>query len=210
MPVLDDQGRLFGRLNLIDAIVLCLVVGLVPVAYGAYRLFRTPTPVILSVTATAGTATITGRDFRPYLRVQIGTVSTKAAIESPERMYVTLPQLAPGAYDVVLFEEGLELARAPGALTVPPLPPLTPIRVTVWAALPPPLVTAYQQAGVSVKFEATNPLTQTVWCRVTVTVPARQQGTVWVTPDGQRLLIGQPLAVSDPVAVNGTILTVQP
>ena len=42
MSLVDDRGRVGGSINLIDAIVVVLIVVLVPLAYGAYLLFRTP------------------------------------------------------------------------------------------------------------------------------------------------------------------------
>ena len=50
MTVLDDRGRLFGRVNLVDALGLGFVILLIPIAYGTWLLFR-PKPVhITSVT----------------------------------------------------------------------------------------------------------------------------------------------------------------
>ena len=50
MAMVDERGRLFGRWNLLDLAVLILLVGLIPMAYGAYALFHDRPPVILSVT----------------------------------------------------------------------------------------------------------------------------------------------------------------
>ena len=49
MTIVDRDGRLFGRLNLLDAILMVLAFGLVPLGYGAYVLFRTPTPRLMAV-----------------------------------------------------------------------------------------------------------------------------------------------------------------
>jgi hypothetical protein len=43
VTVLDDRGRLFGRVNLVDALVVGFIVLLIPVAYGTWLLFR-PSP----------------------------------------------------------------------------------------------------------------------------------------------------------------------
>ena len=40
MPVLDERGRLFGKINLIDAVVVVLALGLIPLAYGAFCFFE--------------------------------------------------------------------------------------------------------------------------------------------------------------------------
>ena len=49
MALVDEQGRLFGRVNLLDAILAVCILGLVPLAYGAYVLFRTPEPRLTAV-----------------------------------------------------------------------------------------------------------------------------------------------------------------
>src|SRR6185295_13855340 len=49
MPMIDDRGRVLGRVNLIDAAFVLLLVAAVPVAYGAYLLFRDPTPRLTNV-----------------------------------------------------------------------------------------------------------------------------------------------------------------
>jgi hypothetical protein len=46
MPLVDERGRLFGRINLIDAGVGVLILLLIPLGYAAYRLSRTPIPSI--------------------------------------------------------------------------------------------------------------------------------------------------------------------
>ena len=50
MKVIDDRGRLFGRVNLFDAAIAAFVVVLIPLAYGTFLLFRAPAPRITSVT----------------------------------------------------------------------------------------------------------------------------------------------------------------
>ena len=139
MPVIDDRGRLFGKLNLIDAIVVFVALGLIPLTYGAFLLFRVPVPTISSVLpaqVTEGepaTLQITGEDLRPFLRAQIGTFpSTTIMIQSPTLAEIKVPQMPPGSYDLVLFDEGQELVRVPDALTIVPLP------VTPPPAPPPP------------------------------------------------------------------------
>ena len=47
MTVLDDRGRLGGRLNIVDAVIAILLLVLIPVAYGAFLLFRSPAPAIV-------------------------------------------------------------------------------------------------------------------------------------------------------------------
>ena len=42
MALVDDRGRVFGRFNPVDVFMFALVVVMIPIAYGAYALFRTP------------------------------------------------------------------------------------------------------------------------------------------------------------------------
>lgn len=125
MPLIDDRGRLFGKLNLIDAIVVFVVLLLIPLAYGAFLLFRVPEPTITSITPAqvteneTGSLQITGNDLRPFLRAKIGMVDAPFFVQSPTLGEIKLPpKLAPGAYDIVLMDEGQELVRKGGALTV--------------------------------------------------------------------------------------------
>ncbi len=133
MPVIDDRGRLFGKVNLIDALVGLLVLGLIPLAYGALLLFRVPAPKITSITPTefvehqTVTLQITGEEIRPFLRAQLGSQQAEAfLVQSPGRAEIKLPDLAAGTYDLVLFDEAQELLRVPNALTVIPEPPPPP------------------------------------------------------------------------------------
>lgn len=128
MPLIDDQGRVFGKINLIDAIVVALVVGLVPVAYAAYQLFRVPVPVIGAVTPSRivekqpATVQLTGTDLRPFLRAWFGTYESAGfLVQSPTQAEIKVPATLPlGTYDLILYDEGQELVRAPGVLTVAP------------------------------------------------------------------------------------------
>ena len=47
--MIDERGRLFGRLNIVDAAIGALVLLLLPAAYGAYVLFRAPVPKLTAV-----------------------------------------------------------------------------------------------------------------------------------------------------------------
>jgi hypothetical protein len=125
MAVIDREGRLFGRINLIDAMVGVAIAGLVPLGFGAYLLFRTPRPSIASVEPARidpdrpVTLRVSGSDLRPYLRARLGTIDASAfLIESPSAADVKFPALVPGRYDFILLDEGRELARKPGAVTV--------------------------------------------------------------------------------------------
>ncbi len=126
MAVLDDRGRLFGRVNLVDAAAVLLVLALIPLGYVAWMLFRTPPPVVESVlpaVVSAGVANqrveLRGRRLRPFLRADVGDAPATYVFQSPERAEVVLPSLSPGSYDLRFFD-ATEIARFPGMVTVKP------------------------------------------------------------------------------------------
>src|SRR5689334_13912913 len=125
MSVVDERGRLFGRFNLIDASVVIILVLLLPIGYAAYALFRPPA---IRVTAVTPSTVIKGRDMRvrltgehlrPYLRAEVGrTQPTRFLIMTPTEAEVTLPDLNPGTYDLVLFDETEQVALVKNAVTI--------------------------------------------------------------------------------------------
>ena len=134
MPLIDDRGRVFGRLNLIDAIAVAFVLVLLPLAYGTYLLFRPSAPRIESVTRAevtreerriaggvllAAKLKVRGSGFNPMLRAEIGgTHAMGFVFESPNSADVLVGPIAPGTHDLVLFDGVQEVARAPGAVTI--------------------------------------------------------------------------------------------
>ena len=132
MQVLDDHGRLFGRINIIDAAVLFVACLMIPLAYGAYLLFSTPPARIISIEpahASQGLSQITirGEHLRPYLRVGIGKQEAALLFENAALGILPLPRLDPGSYDVVLYDESQELQRLVGGLVIEaPVPPAVP------------------------------------------------------------------------------------
>jgi hypothetical protein len=129
MPIVDANGRLFGRLNLIDALVLVLVVGMIPLAYGAYGLFRTPAPQLVAVepnTLVSGPnlrVSIRGEHLRPYMRVSFNDTQGNSFIfRNTSEALVDLNPMPPGVYDVVLYDNAQERARLPQAFTLKPTP----------------------------------------------------------------------------------------
>ncbi len=128
MPIVDDRGRLAGRLNLVDAIVALVVVVLIPMAYGAYLLFQTPQPKLLGIDPAKLypgpnlRIAITGKNLRPFMRVSFDNVQGRTfQIGSTKSASVDLPDLGPGTYDVVLYDYMQEVDRLPKALTILPL-----------------------------------------------------------------------------------------
>lgn len=145
--LIDDRGRLFGKLNIIDAFVGLVVLGLIPMVYLAVLLFRVPNPQIATLTPATVSAyepivvEVTGVDLRPYLHARVGTSEVPFFLETPTRGELKVPALSPGRYDVALYDEAVELVLKPLALTVStPLPspepePVVARRATVRALL---------------------------------------------------------------------------
>ena len=136
MPLIDERGRVFGKINLIDGLVGFVVLLLIPLAYGAYVLFRTPDPTITSIEPSVVTEgetlalKLSGENLRPYLKASIGnTQSPGFLVQSPTEGAIKLPTLVAGTYDVVLYDEVLEIARMRSALTVAPPKKSPPVRV---------------------------------------------------------------------------------
>ena len=121
--LLDGEGRLFGRLNLVDAAALLVVCLLIPLGYGAYLLFRPPQARILAVepvTVPEGTreVKVRGEGLRPYLRMTVDQTAATFLFANSDEGVLLLPVLPPGSYDVVLMDEGTEIARLRDGLVV--------------------------------------------------------------------------------------------
>ena len=107
MSIVDDRGRVGGRFNLIDGIVAAVILVLIPVAYGAYLLFRTPPPELMSIEPARLyqgknlRLIVNGVNLRPFMRVTFNTIQGRTfLIGSTTNAQVDLPDLAPGTYDV--------------------------------------------------------------------------------------------------------------
>jgi len=129
MPIIDERGRVFGRLNLVDAAVGLLLLALLPAAYGSYLLFKAPPPRLTSVIPSSlrpGPGVqieVRGENFRPYMRVSFNDVQGRSFLfYNPVSAFVQLPDLPPGKYDVVLYDYMQEVSRLPGAFTSEPKP----------------------------------------------------------------------------------------
>jgi hypothetical protein len=138
VTVLDDRGRLFGRLNLVDALVLGFCLLLIPIAYGTWLLFHPRKVQITSVTRVtmtkeeqrianplraAAKLKVKGSGFSPMLRAWVGPEpSLGFTFEDPKSADVIVGPMPPGAYDVALYDGGLEVARAPRAYVIPARP----------------------------------------------------------------------------------------
>jgi hypothetical protein len=130
MSVIDERGRVFGRINVVDALVLAFVGMLVPLAYASYLLFRSPPATLSSVEPKAmvmapnARVRIEGTNLRPFMRVSFNDAQGRTfLIGSTTSAEIDLPDLAPGTYDVVLYDYAQELSRLSQAFTIlPPVP----------------------------------------------------------------------------------------
>lgn len=124
MAIVDNRGRLFGRFNVIDAAVVIVLVGLIPLIYGAWVLFRRPQPAVESISPTRLGPHITrvqikGRNLRPFLRISFNEHQGKTfAFIDENTADIDLPELPPGSYDVILYDVAREISRLPGAVAV--------------------------------------------------------------------------------------------
>jgi hypothetical protein len=148
MALIDERGYLFGRVNPIDAALVFVLLWCIPLGYGAYRLFRTPMPEIVSltgptlVTGTEMTLKLEGRNLRPFLRASAGATEARLLVESPTRADVVIPAgTPPGTYDLIIYDLAQELTRRKDAIVVtapvvaaPPAPPSTTVDVEVLGA----------------------------------------------------------------------------
>src|ERR1044072_3324267 len=124
MAIVDDRGRVSGRFNAVDVFVFALVVVMIPIAYGPYALFRTPPAKLRGVEPKQFTVgpnlrvRVNGTNLRPFMRVSFNTTQGRTfMIGSTETAEVELPDLEPGADDVVLYDHAQDDDRMPRART---------------------------------------------------------------------------------------------
>lgn len=140
MPMLDDRGRLFGRINLVDSAVLLAALLLLPLGVATYRVFRMPPPEIVKIDPAAlringdRRLRVEGRNLRPYLRAFVTPAGQPVAfvdipanpneaeflVERPDRAEVRLQMLGLGSYDLYLYDERREVAHRSSAFTIVP------------------------------------------------------------------------------------------
>jgi hypothetical protein len=127
MALMDSQGRVVGRVNVVDLLVASAIVLALPFGYAAYLLWRAPgaelteTVPAAVVQAPDAQVEIHGRRFRPYMRVSFGDTQAPAFHYVSEGVAVVpVPPLPPGTYDVILYDYSREASRLRGALTVQP------------------------------------------------------------------------------------------
>jgi Domain of unknown function (DUF4330) len=132
--LIDARGRLFGRFNLVDTVVVALGVVVAAGVGVAYAAARAKPPAITGVapaTVAAGRRAalqVTGRHFRPYFNAFVARTgaadSVRASREvefligTPTTVELRLPPLDPGSYDIRLFDGSQEVARREMAFLV--------------------------------------------------------------------------------------------
>src|SRR5216683_5845066 len=129
MAMIDERGRIVGRINVVDVAAALILLVLVPTAFGAYLLFRNPPPKLTGIApnklyqGNQLKVEITGRDLRPFMRVSFNDVQGRSfLIGSTTSAQVDLPELTSGVYDVVLYNYRQEVDRLPKAFTIMPVP----------------------------------------------------------------------------------------
>lgn len=133
MTTIDSRGRLFGRINLVDAAVAVFALALLPFAYGTYLLFQPARPKIESVSLSLITKEerrvgssllrtklkVKGTGFNPMLRARIDdTPALGFVFENPNSADVLVGPMASGPHDLILFDGVQEVARAVGAVII--------------------------------------------------------------------------------------------
>ncbi len=141
MALIDERGRVAGRVNLIDGVVAFLILVLIPMAFGAYLLFRTPPATLTGINpprlyqGANLRIEVQGENLRPFMRVRFNMLQGRTfEIGGTRGAMVDLPDLAPGVYDVVLYDYMQEVSRLPKALTILPLAPVPAVEMQVAGA----------------------------------------------------------------------------
>jgi hypothetical protein len=140
MPIVDSQGRVFGRLNLLDATVVLFVFALIPLGYASWILFRAPAARLISVEPTTVIAepavriVLRGEHLRPYMRASLGSrQGWDFLFRDSSRAEVLFRDVEPGVYDVILYDYEKERSRLPNAVTITKAPvPAAQMAVIGW------------------------------------------------------------------------------
>jgi hypothetical protein len=139
MALIDGDGRLFGRVNVIDACVAALVTALLAMTPFVYRAFRTRPVTVTAVLPhklTIGEpmrVQVKGEQFRPYLQAFAGRRGERFMLDevdrsrfqatyllvSPELAELQFPdEIGTGTFDLNIADRGRVVAVIPSAFTV--------------------------------------------------------------------------------------------
>lgn len=229
MAIVDERGRLFGRWNLLDFALAVLILGLIPLGYAAYSLFRERPPKLVSISPAVieqvpeFRLTIKGENLRPYMRVSVGPQQGRDFIfKSIEEAEIPFAGMAPGKYDVILFDQAQERFRLPNALTISPssLPSTEVVAIGAFgnldAAAAAKLTTGMELPGVGKILAVGKPmpdLTQVFSGSKLIAVPipnALRLPAIVKFNCYIRAQQGSPYCVSDDVTLTPTALTLLP
>lgn len=177
MRFLDDRGRLFGYVNVLDGAVVLFLLSLLPFAGVAYRALRTSAATINSVDPTAvvvgqpARLRLTGADFKPYLQAYVAKTGQPFVLSEADRLSqqgtfllstataaeIQVPDLPVGTYDLYLYDVGQQIGyrRAAFAVELARLPRGV-LEATVRFVLPPPTI-ALIKTGDQDEVAVTNP-----------------------------------------------------
>lgn len=134
---LDDRARLFGIVNVIDALAIVALLACAGVVVG-YLPGRGSTPVMDAITPTeiqAGRVVqvnVSGHDLRPFLTAYVAKAGQPFSLHdadrytqlgtylfvAPDRAELRWEHLTAGTYDVYLYDEGKPVATRPSAFKV--------------------------------------------------------------------------------------------
>ena len=157
MAIVDRDGRMFGRINVIDAAIVVAALLAIPVSIAAYRVFSVRHPMIEKIEPPSlafngdRRLRLEGSGFRPYLRAfffasgqpfslrdpevpDSGQNEATVRVDTPSSAELTLPPgPPPGTYDLYLYDTGQEVAKRMSAFTIarPDEPPPGPARIEV-------------------------------------------------------------------------------
>ena len=125
MTLVDNHGRLFGRWNVVDALMGVVLLGLIPLLYAGWALFKPQRASLISIepariqSTDTVDVTIHGANMRPYMRVSFGSHQGRSFLfEDQSRAMVRAPELPPGVYDIILYDTAQERARLTNAFEV--------------------------------------------------------------------------------------------
>ncbi|MBI3317686.1 MAG: IPT/TIG domain-containing protein [Candidatus Omnitrophica bacterium] len=117
MSILDREGRLLGRISIVDLLALTLLFSLAPLGTYLHRTFLTGEPDLFEVTPVDGdgasrfesnqgaTLTLDGKNFQRDSTVQIGEQFVRQVIyRSPRRLTVVISpgEIPPGFYSLTV------------------------------------------------------------------------------------------------------------
>jgi hypothetical protein len=161
MALVDDRGRVGGRINVVDGLIAVVLVALIPLAYGSFLLFRTPPARLTGVNPPKLyqgrnlRVEIQGENLRPFMRVTFNTVQGRTFMLGNTRWaMVDLPDLGAGTYDVELFDYRQSLSILPKALTILPLAPVPTVDMEVTGAFTGMAIATAGQVHAGQKFPA--------------------------------------------------------